>query len=343
MNGHEQDALWQSLQEKVEFLTRPTSYLEECTTVESIETHMSWVFLTNNHAYKLKKPVLLPYMNMISLQQRHLACLRELKLNQFLAADIYRDVVPLIEGKPHQFYPVGSFAKGKTAEWMVKMQRFPREKTLDQAIINNRIDINLLEKAASMLTDFYQQSPPAAVKPETFLHRLEQSLLENKKVLSQPEHGLEPFLVEEVYRTQKNQLKELSNEILARVRTGKIIECHGDLRPEHICLASPPVIIDRLEFSLDLRMMDPIEELAYLFIECDLLGRPDIGDFFCGTYQKALQDVFSSDLFLFYKSCRASLRAKLSIWHIEDPRTHDVDKWQEKIRKYFDYSTIICH
>src|SRR5262249_26377306 len=112
-----------------------------------------------------------------------------------------------------------------------------------------------------------------------------------------------------------------------RLDAGKIIEGHGDLRPEHICLENHPVIIDCLEFNRSLRLHDPVSELTFLNLECCRLGAPEIGRLILDTYLQQTGDDPPPELFHFYKTYHASVRAKVAIWHLRDSAVRDTQKW----------------
>lgn len=341
MSPNNESKVWQELKNKVTFLKRSDSYKEECSTVEAIETHMSWVFLTDQYAYKLKKPVKFPLLDLSQLKTRYLNCHKELRLNQFLAPGIYLGVIPIIQDKHGQFCPIGQPEEGTTVDWLLQMRRFPRDLTLDQVILRNCIDKFLVTKAAQILTKFYQKANPVRITPTEYKDRLRKYIQENLKILTTSKYGLNRALVKSIHQTQLNELNFLSEKIDKRVYQGRIIECHGDLRPEHICLTSPPIIIDRLEFSDELRTMDPVDELSYLSLECELLGRADIGTSFFDAYQEETKDNPPARLLSFYKSYRACLRAKISIWHLDDPRVKNSDWWHKRANSYLDLSTAI--
>ncbi|HEY5776754.1 MAG TPA: hypothetical protein VIS57_11750, partial [Xanthomonadales bacterium] len=113
---------------KVGFLSRPSSYADHTDSVEVVETHVSWVFLTDRFVYKMKKPVLLDILDLRTLGQRHRNCMEELRLNRRLARDVYLDVLPLTVNDPGQLELAGA---GEVVEWLVKMRRLPRECMLD--------------------------------------------------------------------------------------------------------------------------------------------------------------------------------------------------------------------
>ncbi|QBR85086.1 hypothetical protein E3983_12440 [Legionella israelensis] len=331
---------WEELEKKVEFLKKTEAYEKPCKKIEAIETHMSWVFLTEEHAFKLKKPIQYSFLDLRKLDARYLNCLCELEINQDLAPGFYIEATALCQNK-QQFYPVGQDIKGKVVDWLLKMQRFPQDKTLKQQIKQDKIDETKLREAALILARFYKQSAPEKIKNNDYRKRLNRYVTDNFNALTRSQYGLDQIQVQAIHSAQFHLLCELSDELEQREMQGKIIDCHGDLRPEHICLISPPIFVDRLEFDPELRKMDPVDELSYLTLECDLLGRADIGEFFFDVYQKKTNDQPSAKLLSFYQSLRACVRAKISAWHLDDPRVSDKDKWQRNAKKYLQYAAFI--
>jgi aminoglycoside phosphotransferase family enzyme len=129
----------------------------------------------------------------------------------------------------------------------------------------------------------------------------------------------------------------------SRISKGRIIDAHGDLRPDHICLAPQPVIIDRIEFNRDLRIMDVAEELSFLALECEMQGYPAIGQLFLDIYSERSNDDLPDPLILFYKAARAFLRAKLSIHHLLEKQYHkDKQKWRSRCENYLQVSDHYC-
>ena len=140
---------------KVAFLSRPSGYADRPARVEAIQTHMSWVFLTDRFFYKLKKPVKLEFLDFSTLERRHLNCLEELRLNCRLARDIYLEVLPLTVCDSGQLELGGD---GEPVDWLVKMRRLPREYMLDEAIAGQKVDESQVRRIARVLANFYQQA-----------------------------------------------------------------------------------------------------------------------------------------------------------------------------------------
>ncbi|KTD19218.1 hypothetical protein [Legionella jordanis] len=326
---------WDALQEKVNFLKKPVAYLEKCTRIKAIETHMSWVFLTEHYAYKLKKPVTLPFLDLSSLSARKTNCCKECRINQELAAGIYLEVLPLMKNERQEFLTVGSQTQGEVVDYLLKMKRIPLHLTLDRVLTDQaQFSVAKLKEAANVLLQFYQKAQPIKLNSNDFLQRLKNFIQANMDVLGNSHYGLQPIAVKRLHEWQLCELQALIPLISQRVDNGQIRDCHGDLRPEHICLSDPPVIIDRLDFNDDLRIIDPCDELAYLTLECEFLGRADAGQLFITVYEQKTQDYLSPRLIAFYKSFRACLRARICLWHLDDPRISKPAAWLKKAKMY---------
>jgi aminoglycoside phosphotransferase family enzyme len=120
----------------------------------------------------------------------------------------------------------------------------------------------------------------------------------------------------------------------ARVREGRIVEGHGDLRPEHICLEPLPQIIDCLEFSRELRVLDAADEMGFLALECERLGAPDLAPVIFATYAGITGDAPPEALVRFHQSHRACVRAKIAIRHLDDPALRGQARWTAQALDY---------
>ncbi len=334
------DDLWPSLADKVAFLGRAESFPEPTTRVEAIETHMSWVFLTDDYAYKLKKPVRFKFLNLATLEDRRRNCEAELTWNRRLAPDVYLGVVPLGLDENGRFV-LGSEAR--VVEWLVKMRRLPSERMLDRGIASGNVERADLRRVAETLAAFYQRAPRANVSEGDYRLRFIREVEEIGRDLA------------EISSVSNNRIDAISTELLgfvrlradlldARVRDGRIVEAHGDLRPEHVCLLSEPVIIDCLEFDPELRLLDPADELSFLTVECELAGGPPfIEQVLFETYSERTSDRPPRPLVRFYKTFRAFLRAKISIWHLKDREVKESDKWIAKTDQYIEAAERLVH
>lgn len=317
----------------MQVLSRPETYPhpDSAGTVEAVETHMSWVFLTRCHAYKLKKPVWREFLDFSTLEARHRNCRRELRLNRRLAPQVYLSVVPLTVNEKGTMQLGG---KGLAVDWLVKMRRLPAADMLDQAIRDGTATQQRVREAAGLLATFYARSHPAKATFHAFRKRLERDIRGNLAELTQPVYSLPTDLVVAIAKAQSSFLVRRPEIFEQRVREGRIVEGHGDLRPEHIYLGSPPAIIDCLEFNRRFRILDPADELAFLALECERLGTPFVGRWFSETYTSVTGDGPPAELFSFYITLRATLRAKLAVWHLSEPHSRDPSKWPALAETY---------
>ncbi|HLN08068.1 MAG TPA: hypothetical protein VK281_03775 [Xanthobacteraceae bacterium] len=177
------------LRAKVKFLSRPDAYPGHAGPVTTRETHMSWVFLVGDRAYKLKKPVRFPYLDFSTLARRETACRAELALNRRLAAEIYLDVVPL-----HATSLGLSIGRhGVIVDWLVVMRRLDEASMLDHALVEGRIGSSQLDRLAATLVAFYRRAKRVLVLPATHLAQWRQSLAYNHRVLLDPRLAQLPF------------------------------------------------------------------------------------------------------------------------------------------------------
>jgi uncharacterized protein len=312
---HEQIAAW---------LAAPEAYSHRPARVEQIETHISRLFLAGELVYKLKKPVKFAFLDFSTSAARERACREELRLNRRLAPDIYLDVVPIVRDE-RGGYRIGGEGTtggatrrtGEVVDWLVQMQRLPTEQTLESLHQQGKLRPEQIDRLAETLVDFYRSLAPLSVKPHEYHERCRAHVQENMRELLAVRHHLPRGMVERVHNFQL-QLLQLSPETFEdRVLQGRIVEGHGDLRPEHICLGGQPIVFDCIEFNQEFRANDVADELAFLAAECDFLGAEWAGGQLLEAYQRKTGDRLSKVLIAFYKAYRACVRAKVAALRAE--------------------------
>lgn len=319
-----------TLADKVGFLSRRDAYHPAPGEVQCRETHMSWVFMTRAHVFKLKKPVRFPYLDFSTLARREAACRDELRLNRRLAPDVYLDVVPLIwrDGMLH----LGG--DGMAVDWLVMMTRLDERCMLDRMIAERRLTAAQLDRLVETLARFYRLAAPTLLPPAVHLADWWKSLAYNRRVLLDPRLRLPAGLVRGIDRVQRRFLHERGDLIAARLRHRRIVEGHGDLRPEHVWLNDAVRIIDCLEFNPRLRIIDPFDEIAFLGLECERLGAAWAGRYLQRRMMHVLHDEAAEPLFTFYRCHRATLRARLAIAHLLEPHPRTPEKWPRQAAAY---------
>lgn len=328
-----------SLEKKVAFLKQATAYSFPVNRIETKETHMSWVFLVNGLVYKLKKNCSYLLLDLTTLESRYFNCMEEVRLNRRLAPEIYLGVIALCIEKNGELKLEG---KGEIIDWLVKMKRIPDEDMLDQAIENKKINKEMIGPAANLLVNFYKHSAPIVMNAEQFKEKLKHEIDIIYKEIIDPLLGLPEVIIDQINETLVTFLKENAAVFDKRINEGRVIEAHGDLKPEHIYVGTHPAIIDCLEFSRDLRLLDSAEELSFLDIECERLGDFTTGKMFFDIYREQMGNQIPEALIYFYKSKRAFLRTYLVIRHIKESHYKDNPKWRNTAHIYLNLSEKYC-
>jgi uncharacterized protein len=312
-----------SASRKLQALLSADCYPVSAASVELIETHFAWVFMVGEYAYKMKKPIAFPLLDLRTIEDRHHNCLEEVRLNRRLAPDVYLGAVPLVLTKDGELH---AGAAGRAVDWLVWMKRLSAAAMLDRAIVDGTTTPAALAQVGMLLADFYQRQQRYFFPAHHYLSRLFKRTEAEGAALLAPELNLDAAAVHSAVVAVHASINALQVELGSRAMQGRVVECHGDLRPEHICLA-PICVIDSLEFSRELRVLDPAEELAYLRLECEVAGAPDAAEQIIQAYQQRADDRFSRRLLDCYQSCRALVRAKILAWHILDPTVASLAPW----------------
>lgn len=318
-----------SVSERVAFLS-DAAYPDRSGPVTRQETHMSWVFFVDGSVYKMKKPVTLPYLDFSTLARREAACRAEVRLNQKLAPDVYLGVVPITldDGR------LRLGGDGEVVDWLVRMRRLDQAQTLEARLRAGSVGVAEVGALSRLLVRFYQTATRVKRTPAASLAGWREAVAYNRDILLDPSLGLPRGGVRAVFAAQLRFLRTHGGLIAERARRHRILDAHGDLRPEHIWLGPPIRIIDRLEFSARLRAVDPLDEVAFLDLETAYLGRPDVGRSIRDQVVAGLGDRPNPALYLFYRSARAALRARLAIAHLLEPHPRTPEKWPRQARGY---------
>lgn len=320
-----------TIEMKLRALRRPGIYEDGAEEVHVIETHMSWVFLVGQHVYKLKKPVRFPFLDFTALKAREENCLEEVRLNRRLAPHVYLGVVPLVE-KADGSLSLGG--EGEVIDWLVRMRRLPQDRMLSSLLGKADVSGESIDRLCEVLADFYRKADRSPMTAEEHFLGLEGQQALNRQVLCHRNFDIDSESIRHVLNRIDECMHCLRPQIEARVSAGRYIEGHGDLRPEHVCLTEPIAIIDCLEFSYQLRLVDPFDEIAFLGMECAFLGVPGFGERLLPRMSAALNDAVSTELFQFYSALRATMRARMALGHLVYDTGKDRATWENKTDRY---------
>jgi len=315
----------------VRWLAKPAAYAHHPDGVAHIQTHISHVFLAGPYAYKLKKPLRYDFLDFSTVAAREYACREELRLNRRLAPDTYLDVLPITPAEGGSYRIGGS---GTPVDWLVQMRRLPTEMTLDALWRRGELQPAHVDRLVETLVSFYRRLTPLSLTPARYRERCMAHVRGNLRELLAARHHLQRGVVERVHSFQL-QLLLLEPSILEeRVTQGRIVDGHGDLRPEHICLADRVRIFDCIEFSPEFRSIDAADELAFLAEECDFLGAEWVGAQLFQAYQQQSGDRPPAVLLDFYKSYRACVRAKVAALRADQVYGREQANFAAEARKH---------
>ena len=329
-----------SLDAKVRFLRSPESHPDLKQPPDCVETHMSWVFFVGDRVLKLKKPVRFPFLDFSTLQAREFYCREELRLNSRLSPGIYLGLLALQASDgglalvPEERLP----APGKTVDWLVLMRRLTPERMLQRLITEARVEPRDIDALVAVLAAFYRRAPKVAVTPQEYLARFQRGQAANREVLLRPQFHL---------RDAAPALDRFDAALLdraallgERATRGSVVDGHGDLRPEHVCMLEPPVVIDCLEFNAPLRQVDPFDEIAFLALECEMAGAPWIGPRLLSGCAAALHDLPCQALMQLFTAYRALMRARLAMAHLLDPVPRTPQQWPPRAQRYVERALL---
>ena len=320
-----------SLEEKVAALRQPSAWPVPPDSVEVIETHMSWVFLTPQEVFKLKKPVRSDGLDFGTLARRRFFCEEEVRLNRRLAPSVYLDVLTL---RAHPPGAQGLWGAGDVVDWLVVMRRLPADRMLDHLLATGAAGPGHMRQLAALLSGFYAGLPPALHDPDVYCERLAREIARHEARLCDPALAFPVADVRPVCAQLRLFLQHRRELLAARVRGGRIVEGHGDLRPEHIWLGAPPAIIDCLEFSVELRTVDSADELAFVALECERAQAAGLGLVLLQEFAALSGDAPPAPLTAFYQGLRGCVRAGIALWHLKEPRYRGSPVWRERAGQY---------
>lgn len=280
--------------------------------VEVIDTSVSMVFLTGGHAYKIRKPLKLSFLDFSSRELRHADCLRELALNRRTAPEIYLDVVSITRGADGALRLGGA---GEAIEWAVRMRRFSSSALLDHMALQGKLTPDLITRLARNIAAFHTSLPPEYDAGGAAHFR--RSLLRNDSEYRNFTGAL--FSPAQIDALRDASLAALDGQAAlmdARQKSGWVRHCHGDLHLGNIfCQDGEPVLFDCIEFSDTIAKIDVLYDLAFLLMDLWRRDLPALANLCLNQYlahlppadsEAAIEGLALLPLFL---SSRAGVRA----------------------------------
>ena len=322
----------------VEALMKPEAYDEEPGQIELVQTHISFVFLTRNFVYKVKKAVDLGFLDFTTLEKRRFFCEKELELNRRLCGDMYLEVVPI-----NRSNAIKIKGEGETVEYAVKMKRMPQERMMSKLLAENKVDDRLVDRIARIIADFHSKAETnrrisefgsLAVIETNWKENFEQTEEFVGKTISMKDfklirEGIEDFMKRNVSLFEK------------RTAEGRVRDCHGDTHSGNIFVTDGIYIFDAIEFNERFRYSDVAADVAFLAMDLDFRERPDLSNFFVRRYVEYSGDQELTKLLPFYKCYRAYVRGKVTSFKLKDPSVSSEEKnaAKKEAKAYFELAT----
>jgi hypothetical protein len=318
----------------IAFLKSPDSYSHKSAEVRAIQTRISQVFIAPPFVFKLKKPLNLGFLDFSTLEKRRYFCQREIELNRRLCPEIYLGAVPIYEkDSGFSFEPAGEIV-----EYAVKMKELSHGGFLNELLEKSLVGEKEINRVISILHQFYQAETPT---PE-----IEQWGTPEKLRISTDENftQIEPFVGKTISSAAFEAIRHYTNQFYVanerlfreRLQQHRILDCHGDLRLDHVHLTSEATtIFDCIEFNDRLRFIDIANDLAFLAMDFDFKGRSDLGHLFLRNAAHQLGDAGVLNVANFYKCYRAFVRGKVESFQAVEKETTNPQEHERQAARYF--------
>jgi aminoglycoside phosphotransferase family enzyme/predicted kinase len=262
-----------------------------------LETHISWILLVGGYAFKLKKPVVLPFVDYGTAIRRHFFCNEELRLNRRFAPALYLDVVPV---------------KG-AGEWAVRMRRFDEAKRLDHVCARGELSLAHLSELARVITAFHDKAAVATVDSSFGSPAIVSALALANFTELHDQLPAEQARLSKLKQWTVSEFARVQARMLARKQAGRVRECHGDLHLGNLVLIDGQVTpFDCIEFNEDLRWIDVAAELAFTYVDLLDHQRPDLATWLLNEWLMCSGDFDALPVLRFHAVYRAVVRAKVA-------------------------------
>ena len=289
-----------------------------------IETHISWVFLAGDRAYKLKKPLTLPFVDYGTPSRRRRMCVREVELNRRLAPRVYLGVRSLVRDGPR--LALAEPDDQRAIDYLVEMRRFDERQTLAAQLADGRLANAELESVGRTIARFHGTAAPVRAPWELLDARVRRefgaNLAELLELVGEPRRRRRLIALS---RSVHALLEAWSPELERRALRGAVRRCHGDLRAEHVVLddADAPAIVDCVEFDDALAAIDVADDLSFLVMDLTARGAAQAAAVLVRAYRDAGGDPGDDGLIALFATHRALVRAKVALIRAGELRAVD--------------------
>jgi aminoglycoside phosphotransferase family enzyme len=327
----------QNQKQVVQAMLTLEAYPEKPNKIELIQTHISFVFLTENFVYKVKKAVNFGFLDFSTLDKRRLFCEKELEINKRLCPELYINVVPINKSS---LIKIGG--SGETVEYALKMKRLPQERIMTTLIKEGKVDKKTIDDIAKIVVDFHSRAQTSPKIDEfgsleiirtNWAENFNQTTKYVNKTISMKEFHLIQTKIE-AFENKKTLFE-------TRITDRRIRDCHGDLHSGNIFVTDKICIFDAIEFNDRFRYSDVASDVAFLAMDLEYQKRVDLANYFIERYLLYSKDHQLISLLEFYKCYRAYVRGKVISFKLDDPNISENEKEGviTEARAYFELAT----
>ncbi|MFQ5328571.1 MAG: AAA family ATPase [Thermodesulfobacteriota bacterium] len=324
----------------VKALLNPAVYPEAPASVEFRQTHISYLFLTPDFVYKVKKPVNFGFLDFTTLEKRRFFCEQEVTLNRRLARGVYIGVVAITKRGGEIRLEGG----GETVEYAVKMRRLPHKMMLNAMVEDGRVTTGMVRDIGQVIGEFHLTAPSTGEISRFGLpHLLAKNTEENFSQTKQYRgRTISSEQFERIKAFTREMLKARERLFKKRVDGGYIRELHGDLHADHVCIGDGIDIFDCIEFNERFRYSDVVSDMAFLVMDFDYYNRHDLSRLFVASYFETTKDMMGEELLNFYKCYRAYVRGKVDSFELDEGEVSDEEKAIVRVRaiRYFHLANL---
>lgn len=305
-------------------LLEARSYPHPCGAIRLIETHISWVLLTGQYAYKLKKPVRFNFVDFSTLDRRHYFCSEEVRCNRAFAPSLYLGVVAVrgTDAGPTVGAADDPAGSSPVLEWAVRMRQFDPEQALDRLLDRGLLEERLLADFGRDLATRHAALPVLEAGPDEVPRRVYGPVEDNFAEIGHTGlAGRHAGDIDAALSRARAVGRALRSAFDARITGGFVRECHGDLHLANLALIDGTVTaFDCLEFNENLRWIDTMSDVAFLFMDCHFRQEVHLAYRFLDSYLEASGDYDGVQLLHYFAAYRSVVRAKVAALRWEQER-----------------------
>ena len=320
--------------EIVDALMDPQVYDEVVDDVSLVQTHVSFVFLSGDFVYKMKKAVNFGFLDFTTLEKRKYYCEKEVELNRRLCGDMYIGVVTI-----NRSNIIKVKGEGEVVEYLVKMRRIPENHMMAKLLDRGEVNEELIDKMADIIARFHSKAETnkrisSFGSIDVIKSNWKENFEQTHEFINRTISSREFKQLRDKTKSFMAQHKQLFNQ---RVRNKRIRDCHGDIHTSNIFISDRIYIFDAIEFNERFRYSDVAADLAFLAMDLDFKGKSELSTLLVDRYKRYSGDRMFSELLPFYKCYRAYVRGKVTSFMLKDSNIDSNERTEivETAKRYF--------